>query len=282
MGAEPRITRHGGQATDGTDLAALSGMAKVFGAAGKHAGRQSVEAFKRMFKTLFIFGLIVSFLEGGLLTTFVITHARPVLILPAATIGIFLLWLANYANRRVDKHETDRMSWRKGAVGEYEVGAELERLSDNYFLFNDVDIGRGNIDHIVVGPTGFFAIETKDWKGVVDAGVKGQLKMNGETSTDPQKFLRRAMTLRDELVTMTRSNSLYVRAVMVFPKARVEARFGDTGKVHCMRLEHLCDYIDNPKFSQELSPDRINELVGALHTVAGETHATTGLEMLKI
>jgi len=127
-------------------------MAKVFGAAGKYAGRQSVEAFKRMFRTLFILGIVVAFCEGVLLTVVATTHAGPRWLFLAAAIGTFLLWLAYYANRRVDEHETNRMSWRKGALGEYEVGAELERLSDSYFVFNDLNTGRGNIDHIVVGP----------------------------------------------------------------------------------------------------------------------------------
>ena len=247
----------------------MFGMAKVFGAAGRHAGRQSVEAFKRMFATLFILGLIVAFCEGVLLTLSVTTHAGPVLLFLLAAIGIFLWWLAHYANRRVDEHETDRMAWRKGAVGEYEAGAELERLSDNYFLFNDVNTGRGNIDHVVVGPTGFFAIETKDWKGTIDADGHGELKLNGKNPASPhiRNFVRRMMILRDQILALKHSNDLRFRAVMVFPKARIEARFGDTGSVHCIRLDQLRDYIDNPKFSQDLSQDRVDELVRALHGV---------------
>jgi hypothetical protein len=167
--------------------------------------------------------MVVAFCEGVLLTTLVGRRTWPVLLLTIA-IGLFLMWLANYAYRRVDKHESDRMSWRKGAVGEYEVGAELERLSDNYFVFNDVDTGRGNIDHIVVGPTGFFAIETKDWKGVVSATADGEVTVPGRfgTGDSVRKFLRRAMFLREQVGS---PDDLFVRAVMVFTKARVEASF---------------------------------------------------------
>src|SRR6266700_6127666 len=131
-------------------------MAKVFGAAGKHAGRQSVVAFKRMFATVVIFAVVAAFFEGVVVTTFFTTHIRIGWIwLPVVT-GILLLWLLNYANRRVDQHETDRLNWRKGALGEYEVGAELERLSERYAVFNDVNTEEfGNFDHIVVGPLEF-------------------------------------------------------------------------------------------------------------------------------
>ena len=151
-------------------------MAKVFGAAGNHAGGQSVAAFKRMFATLLIVAVIVAFFEGATLAAILIMHGRISWLLLPAIVGGFLLWLVHYASRRVDKHETDRLSWRKGALGEYEVGAELGRLSDAIFIFNDVNTRHGNFDHVVVGPTGLFAIETKNWNGLIGADASGELR----------------------------------------------------------------------------------------------------------
>jgi hypothetical protein len=115
-------------------------------------------------------------------------------------------------------------------------------LSNKYVVFNDVNTKQGNFDHLVVGPTGLFAIETKNWRGVVNADANGGLKRNGTSTVDVRSFIRRTMTLRDQIIALTHSNGLYVRAVMVFPKARVDARFGDTGKVHCIRFDQLRDY----------------------------------------
>jgi len=85
-------------------------MAKVYGVAGEHAGRQSVAAFKRMFATLLIVAVVAAFCEGAMVTMFFTTHIRIGWIgLPVVT-GILLLWLLNYANRRVDQHETDRLA----------------------------------------------------------------------------------------------------------------------------------------------------------------------------
>ena len=246
-------------------------MAKVFGSAGKHAGRQSVEAFKRMFRVVFILGIVVAFCEGVILTASVTNHIRGWwLVLPIA-VGILLWSFADYANRHVDKHETDRMSWRKGAVGEYEVGAELERLSDKYSVFNDVNTEEfGNFDHIVVGPSGIFALETKNWTGLIAADAAGELTRNGKPSSQPHvhNLERKLMMLREQILVLCRQNDLFVRGVMVFPKASVAAPFNNTKRVHCMRLEQLRDYIDNPKFSQNLGKDRVGELVRALHGVA--------------
>lgn len=60
-----------------------------------------------------------------------------------------------------------RKSWIKGAEGERIVAKHLYSLPEGYYVFNDVKILtiRGNIDHVVVGPTGIFALETKNYSG---------------------------------------------------------------------------------------------------------------------
>jgi hypothetical protein len=66
-------------------------------------------------------------------------------------------------------HEYPR--YRAGLIGEQKVTKTLMgALSNEYSLFNDVmlkGMNFGNIDHIVVGPTGIFAIETKNLKGKI-------------------------------------------------------------------------------------------------------------------
>jgi len=58
-------------------------------------------------------------------------------------------------------------SWIKGDEGEKLVSLYLEDLPGGYFTFNDVTIpgGKGNFDHVVIGPTGIFLIETKNYSG---------------------------------------------------------------------------------------------------------------------
>lgn len=58
-------------------------------------------------------------------------------------------------------------SFFKGARGEERVSRILESLPDDYHVFNDFGSGRHRVDHVVVGPTGVFAIETKCWSGDV-------------------------------------------------------------------------------------------------------------------
>jgi hypothetical protein len=55
--------------------------------------------------------------------------------------------------------------WARGAQGERHVGAILEDLGPEWHVLHDVSLGRGNIDHVLVGPGGTFTVETKSHRG---------------------------------------------------------------------------------------------------------------------
>jgi hypothetical protein len=54
----------------------------------------------------------------------------------------------------------------RGVEGEELVGSALDALqSDGWLALHDVQTGRGNIDHVAIGPGGLIAIETKSHGG---------------------------------------------------------------------------------------------------------------------
>lgn len=221
-----------------------------------------------MFATLLVVVAVISFAEGVMLTSLVTLRAKPVwLLVPLITV-VFLWWLYRTAERRVEKHESDRMSWRKGALGEYAVGADLDRLSDEFFVFNDINTEEfGNFDHIVVGPKGVFAIETKNWTGLIGTNAAGELTRNGRPSSQPHvhRLEQKVMMLREQVLILTRRDDLFVRGAMVFPKASLEAE-GKTRNIHCVRIERLFDYID--KAPKRLERDEIDKIARAVKSVA--------------
>ncbi len=75
----------------------------------------------------------------------------------SAGLGGFLLLL----NRTTRNYRALRLI-RAGLDGELATGQELDRLMRHGCrIFHDVPAGGSNIDHVVVGPTGVLAVETK-------------------------------------------------------------------------------------------------------------------------
>lgn len=58
-------------------------------------------------------------------------------------------------------------SYFKGARGEERVAALLDSLPTGWHVFHDFPAGNYHVDHVVVGPAGVFALETKNWSGRV-------------------------------------------------------------------------------------------------------------------
>ena len=87
-----------------------------------------------------------------------------------------------------------------GARGEEKVSSILKNLSDKYDVFNDF-IARGvHVDHVVVGPPGVFAIETKYWKGAVTV-EEGHILLDGQLPSRPplKQVLKEAALVKAEL-----------------------------------------------------------------------------------
>lgn len=58
-------------------------------------------------------------------------------------------------------------SYFKGARGEERVASLLGTLPTGWHVFHDFRAGKFHVDHVVVGPAGICAVETKNWRGRV-------------------------------------------------------------------------------------------------------------------
>ena len=93
-------------------------------------------------------------------------------------------------------------SFYKGARGEEKVSGILENLPDSYHVFNDFTVGRSHIDHVVAGPGGVFAIETKFWNGKVTV-EDGHVLLDGQLPdrSPLNQAIREATLVRNALVS---------------------------------------------------------------------------------
>lgn len=71
-----------------------------------------------------------------------------------------------------DVWDYDYVSGRKGRIGEMQINSILEQLPDDYNVLEDVILKKQDgtttqIDHLVISKYGLFAIETKNYGGVI-------------------------------------------------------------------------------------------------------------------
>jgi Nuclease-related domain len=68
-------------------------------------------------------------------------------------------------------------TWQRGAQGERRTARLLRRLTwDGYVVFHDLAVPgntSANVDHLAIGPTGVFVIDSKQWTGSVRQGADG-------------------------------------------------------------------------------------------------------------
>jgi hypothetical protein len=94
-------------------------------------------------------------------------------------------WLGFRLRRKLK----ESWNYRLGALGEQVVSRELDQLSrQDYRVFHDVQFEGWNIDHVVVGPRGVFAVETKTWrKPRKDSKLQARVVFDGEGLSRPGK-----------------------------------------------------------------------------------------------
>ena len=247
-------------------------MAKVLGESARYASQEAVNQHERVvlhcMTMVFIFAVIV----GGCVASFTPVATLPLWlreVLPTAAL-VGLLFLKGWGIKRLRGLEKKRKTWRRGASGEILVGGILSDFPDNYYVINDLKTEYGNLDHVVIGPTGVFVLETKNWRGVVDSDGNGELLLNGKKTDKDfvRQFVGRMMRIREKVQMLAHDKERHYQAALVFTAAWVDAKWGDTRAAQCIRDEQLFDYIVEKKVDKGLRKDDIKRLAQAFLSLA--------------
>lgn len=177
--------------------------------------------------------------------------------------------------RNLERQLREARKWYRGAEGECVVAEILEtELPDGYHVFNDVKFpGRtANIDHLVIGPSGVFVLDTKNWRGIVGWAEDGKtLLCNGEPEkkNSAKMVLADALDVRDKIRALL-NRDIFVKPVLVFPLAKVLPKL-DT-PVDLQQDNYLVEkrlkYIDKRR---ALSEKEVKEIVNALTALFRES-----------
>jgi hypothetical protein len=141
-------------------------------------------------------------------------------------------------------------NYEKGMTGERKVTKILSAsLSNEYSMFNDVNLESmkgGNIDHIVVGPTGIFVIETKNYKGKIS--YYGD-NWEGVGRKSPSRQARiNAMRIKKILAFLSslKSKRFWVQGIVVLADPRVKVTVKKPPEhVEVFKINELTKYIES-------------------------------------
>jgi len=242
-------------------------MAKTLGESGRYVSDEAVRQRRRLLVTVCVviagLGAIVGIILSSYFPLGWLTGVGKAAILLFATMGIWAI--DKWGNQKLTVIEKKQDNMRRGAVGEIQVGHLLTNLPDEFCVINDLSTPNGNIDHVVVGPTGVFVLDTKAWRGVVAADGKGELLLNGQPTDKPyiRQFVGRMMGVREKVLALAPGMEVRHNAVFVFTAARVEARWGTTGYLNCVADDQLYSYIAEKDFGKKLTAEEISRIAQA-------------------
>ena len=135
---------------------------------------------------------------------------------------------------------------RRGISGEEAVADALAALPSSYWVLHGVPTGHGDVDHVVIGPTGVFALETKAWDGKFYRS-RGQLYCNGKPAEHVLRQARGAAGQVRELLLAAGIDE-WVEAVVVAARASVSRSPVRFRKSYVISIKDLVGFVtDRPQ-----------------------------------
>ena len=164
---------------------------------------------------------------------------------------VFCAWSLNKGLRHVERYF-------KGARGEERVSGILKALPDAYHVFNDFVACGTHVDHVVAGPAGVFAIETKFWRGKVTLD-SGHILLDGQLPSRPPlaQAQREASLVKKELAKSGWNGT--VTPVLAFASDTFEARIAEANGAVIINSNHLKEAFSSGRAA--LSPAELDRLV---------------------
>ena len=103
--------------------------------------------------------------------------------------------------------------------GEADISDELRKLPLEFKIISNIELGNGgNIDKVVLGPSGVWSLEVKNWNGKID---------------DKNPYLSKALTQAkgsavrlSEFINEKLSEKIYVQPVLVISNEIASIKFG--------------------------------------------------------
>jgi Nuclease-related domain len=149
---------------------------------------------------------------------------------------------------------------RRGIRGEEAVADVLAALPSSYWVLHGVWTGHGDVDHVVIGPTGVFALETKAWEGRFYRS-RGHLHYNGKPA---EHVLRQARGAAGQVRQLLLEAGIdeWVEAVVVAARGSVSRSPIRFRQAHVVSIEGVVDLVTGRRYW--LRSSKLLEVVATL------------------
>ena len=133
-------------------------------------------------------------------------------------------------------------SFFKGARGEEMMAGVVARLPDDWHVFHDFEAGKHHVDHVLMGPAGVFAVETKNWRDPV-ALESGELIVGGHVPNHPP-IAQAAAEAKAVKAALARAGwTGEVAPVVCFASGTFQGGFATVGKVLVANAEAFVKWL---------------------------------------
>ncbi len=234
-------------------------MRKMKGS-GNYLKNQVRNNFAKAILCLTVFALIFVAISLRLLSTlsFDIFDATTLLV-SLVPLAVFYFYLRKY---RI---------YSGGWEGEKRVAKLLSsKLSDDYVIINDLCLrsGGGDIDHIILGPTGVFVLETKNWSGTITCNGDewhrvGKKNFRGSPSRQVKRNAAQIKHIIDSSQTF-RTLGIRVEGIVVFTNNHASLHLNNPTVVIVrlpQLLQHITTTVNPNQYSRQQLEDIGNEIL---------------------
>jgi hypothetical protein len=208
---------------------------------------------------LFLFCLIVFFVSlNGVLALNLSVFDAAGLLVSLVPLAAFYYYLRKY---RI---------YNGGWAGEKQVANLLSsRLNDDYYLLNDLYLhyGGGDIDHVVLGPSGVFVLETKNWSGEITCrGDEWERSGRHNFKASPSLQVKRNAAKIKRIIDSSPSLKLlevWVEGIVVFTNNHATLHLNNP-TVPILRLPQLVNHITSQRSPGALTLQQLETIGKAI------------------
>ena len=197
--------------------------------------------------------LIIPLLQRGLFQETGIVFLPGLIFMLAALIG-FYYYLRKYH------------IYNGGYQGEKQVAKLLSNsLSDDYYLINDLYLreGGGDIDHVVLAPSGVFVLETKNWNGSISiSGDEWHRGGKHDSASSPSRQVKRNAARIKNIIDSSpslRSLGIWVEGIVVLTNRHATVHITNP-TVPILKLQQLPNHLSTHGSTRRFSREQLEAI----------------------